>query len=104
MKQPAHAVVDKLGLGECLVATLVRYDPKTSGEETGPEAVQGPEREPCYRVKNGMRQTDGLWSNESVKECRSFINTTNDNRVMHAVTEFARQRGGRERKRQMRYM
>lgn len=42
VKHPAHAVIDELGLGECLVSTLVCYDPETSGEKTGPETVQRP--------------------------------------------------------------
>ena len=69
------------------MATLVRYDPETGREKTGPKTVQGPHREPCHWVKNGMGQIDDLRSNECVKERSSFVNTTNDDTVPCAVTK-----------------
>jgi hypothetical protein len=87
MKHPAHAVVDELGLGERLMATLVSHDPETGCEKTGPKTVQRPQRNPRHWVKNGMGQTDGLRSNESVKERSSLVYTTNDDTVPCAVTE-----------------
>lgn len=39
MEDPTNRVVDRLGLGEALVATLVGNDPKTCSGETRPEPV-----------------------------------------------------------------
>ena len=45
MEDPADGIVNELGLGIGLVTAFVGDDPKTGGDETGPEGIQGPERE-----------------------------------------------------------
>ena len=42
VKDPAHGVIDKLGLGECLMSTLVCDDPETHPKKTDPKAIQRP--------------------------------------------------------------
>jgi hypothetical protein len=39
MEDPAHEVIDGLGLGECLVATFMSDDPKTGCDEASGKAV-----------------------------------------------------------------
>jgi hypothetical protein len=59
VQHPADGIVDRLGLGEGLVATFVSDDPKASGHQTSGEAVQGPKCEPCEGIERRMGQPDG---------------------------------------------
>lgn len=52
VKDPTDSVVNRLGLGEGLVSTLVRDYPQTRREKTRPETVQCPDGETRQGVQN----------------------------------------------------
>lgn len=68
MKDPTDRVVNKLGLGECLVATFVSYDPKAGHDETVGERIEGPERNPSEGVEVRTWQVDVLRGDKRVDE------------------------------------
>ena len=67
MEDEANGVVDGLGFGEGLVATLVGDDPEAGGEETCPEAVDCPESESGGAVGVGVGEGDDGWIDEGVE-------------------------------------
>lgn len=67
MKDPANAVVDKLGLRKRLVTALVSNNPEASRKETRAEAVEGPKREACSGIEQGVWEGKMRWGNESVQ-------------------------------------
>lgn len=85
MQSPTNTIVDKLGFREGLVTTLMANDPETSREETGPEAIQAPERETSEPVRERMGQVDNSRINECVQESRSLVDGANHKGVPKTV-------------------
>lgn len=50
VKNPSHDVVDELGFGERLMATLVGNDPQSRSKEADSEAIQRPQSETRKRI------------------------------------------------------
>jgi len=67
MKDPANAVIDKLGLRKRLMTTLVSNNPKASCKETRAEAVECPKREACSGIEQRVREGKMRWGNKSVQ-------------------------------------
>ena len=68
MEHPTDRVVDKLGLGERLMATLMRTHPETSRKEARSIPVEGPEHDLGQGVHPGTGKAEVLWGYEGIKE------------------------------------
>jgi hypothetical protein len=66
VENPTDGVVDELGLGVGLVTTFVGNDPKTGGDETSPEGIQGPERELGGAVEDRVWELNNLRVNTGI--------------------------------------
>ena len=66
VQNPSHSVVDRLGLGECLMTALVAKNPDTGGKETSNEGIEGPEREAECGVRQRVGELDVGGVNEDL--------------------------------------
>ena len=64
VEDPADKVVDRFGLGESLVTTLMCNNPDSSPEKTSEERVECPDGELGECVKVWARKGDVLWSDQ----------------------------------------
>lgn len=60
MKNPANRVVNRLGLVEGSMPTLVSNDPESGGKQLGSETVKGPQGNPgsSVQVRTGQIRRD----------------------------------------------
>ena len=67
VEDPADKVVDRFGLGESLMTTLMCDNPDASPKETSEERVECPDGELGESVKVRIRKGDVLWSDQRVE-------------------------------------
>jgi hypothetical protein len=84
VEDEADGVVNGLGLGESLVATLVGDDPEASREETSPEGVESPESESGERVGVGVGELDHGWIDEGIEVLCGLVDAADDKEVPEA--------------------
>jgi hypothetical protein len=82
VQEPAHDVVESLGLGESLVTTLVCKNPNTGADESGCEAINGPKRNPSQRLER-LRPRSGVDQRVDSFDC--LVEATEKKEVPYTV-------------------
>lgn len=89
VENPTNGIVDKSRLRESLVTTLMGNNPKSSGDETGPERIERPEGKFCCPVKDWEWELDYLRMDMSIEEGGGLVDSSQGGKIGDAEGMYA---------------